>query len=92
MQHKDLRVALAPDNLLEDLVRWNCCILALLSISVTAAMSCGSAHALLGFLAPRTHLISRNPLIMILQRPVHALFDFEHRELNQIYHKHKDFP
>lgn len=73
-------------------MRCNCCILALLSISVTAAMRCGSARALLGYLAPTTHLLSRKPLTMILQRSVHGLFDSEPRELNQIYHKHKDFP
>lgn len=71
-------------------MRCKCCILALLSISVTAAMRCGSAHALLGSLAPVTHL-SRNSLTMILRISVHALFDSEPRELNQIYHKHKDF-
>ena len=30
-------------------------------------------------------------LTQILQRAVHALFDFEPRELNEIYHKRKDF-
>lgn len=69
----------------------NCSLLALLSISVAAAMRCRSAHALLGSLVPTTHLLSRNPLTMILQRAVHALFDSEPRELNEIYHKHKDF-
>lgn len=80
-----------PKKLLENLVRCKCCILALLSISVIAAMRCGSAHALLGSLAPMTHLLSRNPLTMILQRSVHALFDSEPRELNQIYYKQEDF-
>lgn len=69
-------------------MRCNCSILALQSISVSAAMSCGSPHALLGSLAPTTHLLSKNPLSMILQRAVHALFDSEPGELNEVYHKH----
>lgn len=58
---------------------------------VTATKRCGSARAALGSLATTTHPLPGKSSTWILQRAVHALFDFEPRELNEIYHKRKDF-
>lgn len=71
-------------------------ILALLNIFVTATKRCGSARAVLGSLAATTHHCPGSLQLgfsstRVLQRAVHALFNFEPRELNEIYHKHKDF-